>query len=299
MRAQTGFLNGIDKITLVYCLWILAYMVAGIFLGRAVDWEIHLPRYLSVATGVFVLAWLENCVNWNRFPLAKQGLHFVRGVYPVMLFGYFYTSSYSVNRILFPEFLDPFFMKIDHLMFGYYPSLEWGQRFGGWLAQEFFHFAYFCYYPMIGGLPLYLYLKNRPAFWKLIFNLTFVFYACYTFYSLVPVVGGRFIPEAHELTLQYRFGPFTHIMAYIYNNSGHWGGAFPSSHIAVTIVLTIAALKYVRKWGYVFIVISVFLSLATVYCHYHWFIDAIGGVLAGIGGWRLAERVRPLLQREI
>jgi membrane-associated phospholipid phosphatase len=297
--AKTGqWLSGIDKITLAYCLWVVAYMIIGITLGRAVKWEVHLPRYVSIIVLVFLLAWWEQWIDPAKRPNLLKVLQFLRAIYPVLLFGYFYTSLYSVNLILFPNWLDPWFMKIDKLIFGYYPSLVWGQTYSNWFLQEFFHFAYFCYYPMIAGLPVYLYYKNKPAFNELIFNLTFVFYGCYVFYSLVPVIGGRYIPEALRLAHAYDFGPFTRIMAFIYNNSGHWGGAFPSSHIAIAIVLTIAALKFVRKWGYVFCIIVVFLSLATVYCHYHWFIDAVAGVFTGILGYYAGTWVRKKLQRD-
>lgn len=293
-----SWLSPIDKITLAFCSWILLYMTLGTWLGRAVNPEIHLPMYISIFTGVLLLAWLERSYAAVMNPGLFKALQFIRGIYPVLLFGYFYTSLYSVTLIAFKDWLDPWFMNIDHQIFGYYPSLVWGQKYSSLFLQEFFHFAYFCYYPMIAGLPVYLYFKNKKAFGELIFNLTFVFYSCYFIYSLVPVVGGRYFEEAYNLAHAYRFGPFTHIMAFIYNHSGHWGGAFPSSHIAITLVLTVAALKFVRKWGYVFCVIAFFLSWATVYCHYHWFIDAVAGVLTGVLGYFLANFVRSKLQRE-
>jgi hypothetical protein len=90
---------------------------------------------------------------------------------------------------------------------------------------------------MILGLPLYLYFKKPEGFRELIFNLCFVFYLCYFIYSILPVIGGRYIPEAMELTRLYRGGPFTHIMVFIYRNSNHLGGAFPSSHVGVAIII--------------------------------------------------------------
>lgn len=287
-------LSPIDIITVAFCAWILVYMALG--WGRAEDPQIHFPTYLSILAAVFLSAWLE-----RRFD-GRQGfwvgvLRFLRGLYPVMLFGYFFLSGHSVNRILFGDWIDPFFQRIDQAIFGYLPSLEWGKRYAHWAISELFHFAYFCYYPMIGGLPVYLYFRNRKAFGQLIFTLTFTFYLCYWLYSLLPVIGGRYIPEAMELTKVVAGGPFTRIMALIYIYSAHLGGAFPSSHVGITIVLTIAALKYTKYMGYVFCVIAFFLSLATVYCHYHWFIDAVAGIFIGIIGHFLALFVLEKLQR--
>ncbi len=288
------FLTAIDIITLLYCGWILLYMTLGF--SRVQDARIHFPAYLSIGTGIFILAWLHKALDKDLHPKIDRLLSFVRGLYPVALFGYFFTSGYSVNQIIFTDWLDPFFMGIDQKIFGYLPSMIWGTRYDHVLISELFHLAYFAYYPMIVGLPVYLYLKKPEGFRELIFNLSFAFYFCYFIFSILPVVGGRFIPEAMELTKVYRAGPFTHIMVFIYRHSNHLGGAFPSSHVAVSIVLTIAALRHARKLGYLFVGITFFLAIATVYCHYHWFIDAVFGVFTGIGVYYLANYIHLKLQ---
>lgn len=293
-KTSKTFLSAIDIITLVFCGWVLLYMSIGI--SRAKDAYIHIPAYISIILAILLLAWLHKELNPALHPKWDKALHLIRSLYPIALFGYFFTSGYSVNQIIFTSWLDPFFMQIDQSIFGYLPSLEWGKSYSYPLLSELFHFAYFCYYPMIVGLPLYLYLKKPAAFEELIFNLSFVFYLCYFIYSILPVMGGRFIPEAMELTQTFRAGPFTHIMVFIYRNSPHLGGAFPSSHIGVALVLTVTALRHVRRLGYLFLVISFFLSIATIYCHYHWFIDTVFGLFTGIGGYYLANFIHRKLQ---
>ncbi len=274
-------------------------MGIGLILNRAHDPLKHLPVYIGVIALVFLMAWTDRNLDGTKHPRFKRLIAFVRGIYPVAFFGYFFISNQSVNRVIFGDFIDPWFFRIDQAIFGYLPSLEWSRMFPQKWVSELFHFSYFCYYPMIGGLPLYLYFKKPKAFLEVIFSLTFVFYLCYFLFSLMPVIGGRYFPEAMALTKVYQGGIFTRIMAYIYNHSGHLGGAFPSSHVAITIVLTISALRHVRKVGYLFVVISVFLSLATVYCHYHWFIDMIAGIATGIIGFYLALYVRQKLQERL
>lgn len=271
-------------------------MSIGLGLGRVKDAQMHLPIFLSITCGILLLAWLHKELNAQKHPKMDKALSLIRALYPITLFGYFFTSGYSVNQIIFTRWLDPFFMNIDLRLFGYLPSLVWGTRYAGYFTSEVFHFAYFCYYPMIVGLPVYLYLTKPAAFKELIFNLSFVFYLCYIIFSLVPVIGGRYIPEAMELTRSYRGGPFTHIMVFIYRNTHHLGGAFPSSHVAVALVLTVAALRHAPRLGYLFVAISFFLTLATVYCHYHWFIDSIFGIFAGVGGYYLANYSHRKLQ---
>lgn len=286
--------SAIDIITMAYTGWITLYLALGY--ARAEDWGTHFAAHLSIFTAVIALAWWHKSMDEEANPRLYRTLGFVRSLYPVALFGYLFTSSYAYNRIIFGDWIDPFFMEIDRRLFGYLPSVKWGMLYNGFWTNELFHFAYFCYYPMIAGLPLYLYFKKPEAFGELIFILSFVFYMCYFIYSILPVIGGRYLPEAMELTRQYRAGVFTHIMVFIYRSSGHLGGAFPSSHVAVTLVLTVSALQNLRKLGYLFLVIAFFLTIATVYCHYHWFIDAVFGVLTGVGGYFLAKYVYHKLQ---
>jgi membrane-associated phospholipid phosphatase len=63
-------------------------------------------------------------------------------------------------------------------------------------------------------------------------------------------------------------------------------------------VLTIAAFKYTKWGGYLFGLITIFLTIATVYCHYHWFIDAVAGIFTGILGYQGASWVHKKLLRE-
>jgi len=295
-------LKGIDWITLFFCAWMLTLITIGwAHIQRPMT---HFISYLSIVTGILVLLWLtefmrefskpENCpsdVCKIMRPRVFSVLFFIRSYYPVLLYLYFFESVAVTNRIFFIDWLDPFFMNIDYTLFGYLPSMEWGLRYNNIWIKELLHFAYFCYYPMIMGLPVLFYFRKRKALDEMVFVLSFVFYGCYFIYSWLPVIGGRFTPIAMQWTRQADGGLFTAIMAYIYRHSPHLGGAFPSSHIAIALVLSLMALRYFRKVGYAFLVITFFLTIATVYCHYHWFIDAVFGIITGLLGFWLAQTV--------
>lgn len=295
-------LKPIDWITLAFCLWMLLLITFG--WNRVVNPLTHFITYLSITTGLLTHIWFvafmkemakpENCpqdICKIIRPKVYKVLAFIRTYYPILLYGYFYISVSATNKVFFPDWLDPFFQRIDLLIFGYLPSLEWGLTYTNIWLREWLYFSYFAYYLMIIGLPLLFYLKHREAMDEVVFVLSFVFFFCYFVYSWLPVVGGRYIPLAHELTKQSQGGPFTWVMALIYTKSPHWGGAFPSSHIAIALVLSLLALKYFRKLGYAFLFVSFFLAIATVYCHYHWFIDTVFGILTGLLGYFVAQKV--------
>jgi membrane-associated phospholipid phosphatase len=264
---------GVDYLTFALILWNLLYV--GIGWARVASPLTHLLSYFSIGVGILFLVWLE----WQY---SSTMLRFFRYAYPILLFGYFFESTSGVNHIIFRNFLDPFFQNLDQMIFGYQPVLLWGVKYSGFVIQEISHFSYFSYYLMIAGIPIYLYVKKRPAFHETLFAITFVFYLCYFIYSWLPVIGGRYFQEAMQLSTTYQDGIFTRIMAFIYNKSPHLGGAFPSSHVAISIVITIAAVRYVKSIGYVLIPITLMLCLSTVHGHYHYFVDVIAGFLTGI-----------------
>lgn len=295
-------LKPIDWITLIFCFWMLLLISIG--WGKIHNPMNHFISYLSIVTGVMLLIWLnefgkefarkENCHNGIcriARPRAFKVVQFIRSYYPVLFYLYFFESVAVTNRIFFTGWLDPFFMKIDYAIWGYLPSMEWGMRFDSIWIKELLHCAYFCYYPMIVGLPVLFYFRKRDALDEMVFVLSFVFYFCYFIYSWLPVIGGRYIPIAMQWTKVSDGGIFTTIMAYIYSHSPHLGGAFPSSHIAIALVLSLMAYRYFRVVGYVFLSITFFLAIATVYCHYHWFIDAVFGIITGFLGFWLARTV--------
>jgi len=114
---------------------------------------------------------------------------------------------------------------------------------------------------------------------------------------ILPVVGGRIYPEAHELTETYRHGLFTHTMVYIYKMNEHWGGAFPSSHVAVALTLTMIGFRYFRKFAWILLINTIFLSISTVYCHYHYFVDVIFGYIVGVIFFGISEFIYTMRNR--
>lgn len=295
-------LKGIDIITLAFCGWML--LLIGLGWNRTQNPDRHFITYLSISAGLLGWIWLttffkefsrpENCPSDAckvMRPKVYKVLQFIRSYYPILLYLYFFESVSATNRIFFRDWLDPFFLNIDKAIFGYLPSMVWGVKYNALWVKEWLHFAYFSYYLMIIGLPVLFYLKKRKALDEMVFVLSLVFYFCYFIYSWLPVIGGRYFPEAMQWTVQKSGGIFTNLMADIYIWSPHLGGAFPSSHIAVALVLSLLALKYFKPLGWALLFITFFLAIATVYCHYHWFIDAVFGVLTGIAGYWAAQKI--------
>ena len=75
-------------------------------------------------------------------------------------------------------------------------------------------------------------------------------------------------------------GPFYQIMHWIYRVFESPGAAFPSSHVAVAITTVFFSFRYLRPIRWVHLVAAILLSLATIYCRYHYAVDVLAGAVA-------------------
>jgi membrane-associated phospholipid phosphatase len=139
------------------------------------------------------------------------------------------------------------------------------------------YFSYYLIFPIL-GLILY-FRRDREVCGEFVFTLCSTFYVFYLMFISLPVLGAETIglpPSALD-------GPFTRIMKAIFDNFEKGGAAFPSSHVGIAVLVLIFAFRHLsRKVAWVFAVFCVSLSFATVYCRYHYAIDAIAGLITGI-----------------
>jgi membrane-associated phospholipid phosphatase len=146
---------------------------------------------------------------------------------------------------------------------------------------------------MIFGVGFALYRRNRAEFDHYISVTSFVFYVCYLTYIFLPVVGPHiFYPElvpfrlpaealppvVPEFPATIQAGMFFRVMAFLYEHFESPGAAFPSSHVAITLVTVYFSFRYLRAIRWPHLVLAVLLCLATVYCRYHYAVDVIAGV---------------------
>ena len=248
-----------------------------------------------VSAHLFGLALVHGLIQLCKGERPPVALDFLRHFYPVMLYLWFYAETGWLNRMFFPEYMDPMTIRWDQALFGCQPSILFMERLPYLAISEMFYAAYFSYYLMIFGIGLALYRRERAQFFHYLSVISFVFYVCYLCYIALPVIGPRVFshnvpgydipPELSALapnptypaTLQP--GPFFQLMAFIYRVFETPGAAFPSSHVAIALCTVYFSFKYLRPIRYPHLVVATLLCLATVYCRYHYAVD----VLAGIG----------------
>ena len=252
---------------------------------------------LLSGTHILGLVLIHGLILWQAKDRSSKPLDLLRHYYPILLYTAFFCETSHLNRMFFNDYLDPMFIRWDQALFGCQPGVVFMRKLPWLMASELFYAAYFSYYLMIGGTGLALLLRNRQQFLHFVSVVSFVFYICYLIYIFVPVIGPQVLigevppdcvlPDALQgLVIQnaspdvVKSGPFFQLMAWIYQVFESPGAAFPSSHVAVALCTVCFSFRYLRRVRYYHLGLAVMLCLATVYCHYHYGVDVLGGVIA-------------------
>ncbi|KGE71005.1 phosphatase PAP2 family protein [Spirochaeta lutea] len=282
-------------------LFVIINLVAIIASWQTMDnpWLVFGVYASCLITGLVAMR-INRLEAWEQSPsflkkIAATLFLILRLGYPLIYMLFFFVGVTEFQHLFFPEVLDPQFIAFDQALFGYLPVKQWMVWYDGYLISEVLHGAYFIYYLLLGILPLGLFFKDPKILERYLFAVMLVFYASALTYLVFPVAGGRYLPELKELTETLRHGPFTKLMALAYQTSSHFGAAFPSTHVAMSLVMVAGSWSYARKTAPLFILNAILVMIATVFCGYHYVADVLGaivyvGVLYPLG-LRLHQRI--------
>lgn len=278
-------LNATDRVTILYNVIVVIF--AFIFRAKIEAYGYHLAFNLSVILLVLLLS------LGRRSCLKKTGTGtsevlrdapvtvFLRVLslwYPLMLYSFIYYQTGLLNTVVVPEFMDSYFLNLDVRIFGKFPGFFFSGAHGNAFLDEFFHFFYFSYYLIIPLTCILLYRKDVKLFESFMFQLSFLFYVCYVIFIFLPVEGPTQL--RNEYYLQH--GLFRAIVDFIWAKGENPGAGFPSSHVAVMFLVAWWGSKQFKKLKIFYWLTFLFLSIATVYCMFHYAVDVIGGLLLGV-----------------
>jgi membrane-associated phospholipid phosphatase len=229
---------------------------------------------------------------------SARWMDLLRHFYPVLLYIGFYRETGALNQMFVTDYQDPWFIRLEHHLFGQQPCLVFMESLPYLPVSEVFYASYFSYYLMIAGVGLALFLRERRQFFHYVSVVSFVFYICYLVYIRLPVMGPRCLfrevegyrlPDDVQTLVGYptfpaavQAGLFYHLMAFIYRYFEGAGAAFPSSHVAVALCTVYFSFRYLPKFRYVHLALALLLCLSTVYCRYHYAVDVFGGALTAV-----------------
>jgi membrane-associated phospholipid phosphatase len=220
---------------------------------------------------------------------ARSGVVLFLGeFYPLVLVVILYAEIGHVNAVVGLSH-DARVQHWEAALFGSQPSREWIRTWPlPWLSMVF-HGAYLSYYFILAGAPLVPWAmgRTRAAAWVALL-MAATFFLCYAVFLCFPVAGPRYtFPLADNEATRTALARFTQRLL---NQGAAWGTAFPSSHVAVSLVASVAAARAWPALGLVLVPLALLLTLATVYGQFHYAVDALAGaavaaLVLAVGLW--------------
>jgi hypothetical protein len=262
-----------DHLTIVYC-WIIIILTVNF--GRPLgDYAGTLVFHGGVIALVAALV-IGVPATTNRYLL------FVRLLYPVMLMTFLYRATGAVIHLIMPQTLDYRIVALEKSVFGF-DLTHWFDRHPYIILTEVLSFSYFSYYLLMPGLALLLFWKRRDTDLKQFLTAACAaYFISYLMFVFIPAEGPRYF-QAAEYQSNLPGVLFRPLVNYIIETGAVRGGAMPSSHVAVAVVVLVFALRRYRRRAYPLIPLVGLLTLATVHGRFHYLSDALVGAVIGLG----------------
>jgi len=208
-----------------------------------------------------------------------------------LLYWVFYHQVATLWPVLRAAPLDGALAALEARWWGGQPSLAFARALPFRWLSELFCFAYFAYYlfvPVIGFGALLT--RGYAAAERVILPVTGCFFLCYTCFWLFPTVGPHYwFPPGTGPGLHPGY-VFNHLVFSITSGGEIRGGAFPSSHIAVALLLTLLARRATPALFPALAAITALMLPAVVYLRAHYLLDVPAGLLAGLLAFAVSER---------
>jgi membrane-associated phospholipid phosphatase len=266
---------------------LLMYLAGSTLLGVG-----RLPGYPAVGWVLLANALMAGVVVvLATVPLSPSG-RVLRELTPLFLLGALYPAIDLLNHFGAIPVHDSQVRHWEVVLFGSEISRTWWQRAGspGWSLV--FHSAYLSYYPIVALPPMYfLGVGDRAAARRAVLWLISAFLLCYAVFLAFPVAGPYYeFPRPADWFLA---NPAARLVYGALSGGSAYGAAFPSSHVAATLVAVVAAARAAPRLAALLLGPALLLLIGVVYCQMHYGVDALGGIaIAGlvVGGWRWWER---------
>lgn len=265
--------------------WVVVYLLVSAFYPF-----LRTEVFPNPVTNALVHAILALAI-WFIPPILRCSKHFVLRlageIYLPFIFPFFYAEMEYLGLIFFDfdNSLDPALIKIEQAIFGCQPSLEWSRVWPWAWFHEIMELAYFSYYFLAVSF-LFMAFKARgiadserwDAVRSFIRDLSTTMLICYMMYTLFPAWGPKYFKAGY---VDVGGWIFTDIMRYIHDNGALLGAAFPSSHVAASMIPWWHTWKHFPQHRWWMTTIFVLLCMSTVYNRYHYVIDVFAGLILG------------------
>lgn len=286
----------------------------------AVEWVVL--AYMLLTTVVILFTYTKainpESMLWGRFRIlvTMAALRVVYKMVPcrftffcriglhLALLSWWYPDTYEINRI-FPNF-DHVFASWEQQIFGCQPALLFYEALPSIFISEPLIIGYSGYFPLIAVVSLFYFFCRYQEFERATFIILASFFLYYVVFVLLPVTGPQYyyavvgldniangiFPDIgthfalHQDKLPIPGDPngfFHQLLEAAHETGERPTAAFPSSHVGITVILSILAWKARNKPLFILtLVFLVLINLATIYLRAHYVIDIIAGWITAI-----------------
>lgn len=275
------------------------------------------PRPLDAVTRVFVIGmavaalatvrsggewpWLLACDALallllelvRRAPRASRVAALAALWYPFVLVPAYYGQLGIVGAAL-GHVRDLVVQRWELALFGSQPSVAWHVAMPAPALSWLLHACYLCHYPIIVGVPLWLWLRaGGDAAERAIFGIALAFYACFLVSAVFPVAGpGYWFPAPDGPGSRVATARLVH---WVIDSGSSYGTAFPSSHVAASWTAVLMATRRAPGLAAVLAPVALGLAAGTVYGQFHYAVDAGAGAIVALACWAGADALRTRL----
>jgi membrane-associated phospholipid phosphatase len=264
-----------EWITFAYLAWLTTIFV---LFHRNIAYA---PRYFAIHIAIAASILCGAVVaGHSRNKFAR----FARHWYPLPLYIFFFEELQGLVHAIHPGWFDSWLIQFDFNLAGIHPSL-WLARFASSGLNDFMQFAYMTYFLYLVLLPAILFVhRERVAFWTVMVSTAIAHYSVYVIAILLPVESPHYSLASLQ-TKPLAGGACTALINLIEHFGRVHGAAFPSAHVAGSMVAILASWRY-RRWLF-WVCLPFFASMcvATVYGRYHYIADVLAGLAVGAIGF--------------
>jgi membrane-associated phospholipid phosphatase len=258
--------GGFEWVTLAYVGWLNAIVL--LCHRNIPDASLYFLAHAAITVGILVV------VRYGARS-RSEAVRFARHWYPLPLYIFFFEELQGLVHAIFPGWFDHWLITFDYTLAGTHPSV-WLARFSSPALNDYMQFAYAQH--------------ERAAFWTVMVSTAIANYSIYVIAILFPIESPYYSLAALHID-RLPGGYCTALIELIERFARVHGAAFPSAHVAGSMVALLASWRY-RRWLF-WVCLPFFASMcvATVYGRYHYMADVFAGLIVGGLGFSAGTRL--------
>jgi membrane-associated phospholipid phosphatase len=258
----------LDKAIIGYVIFELA--IVFLFLRGNPGWFFFIAFYALIGAIAMFISSTEFSGFWKIIRLA----------YPLLIAPLMYELLQFQIFAIHKHSFDSQINNLEMSVLGFDSSFAF-QRIMTPVLNEIMSISYISYYILSLGLVISMVVLRRwRSLERAILGASLAFFVSYILFLLYPVAGPRFyLNNIYYLPMTGPF--FTPLAQNIVMRGGLQGGAMPSSHCAVALVLIYFMIKEWPRLIMPLITLLILICFSTIYGRYHYVSDVVAGLVLG------------------